>query len=236
VRHVLQLEFCGETWALEPGDELTFGKEGDLVVDERDEYLHRRLGRISWADGRWWLHNTGARMTLAVEDARTPSYKQLSPGVADVLNYPEFFIRFRTRRSQYEIAGVVADTDAREPVPGTRVASAAVTSATHTRSWGVVELNENERQMLVALSRRRLLAGQNASPELPSNEDVCRELGWNVTTFNRRLDHLCWKLAEAGVTGLVGGDNKLARDRRHVLVAHALRTGLVTRSDLDERG
>ena len=59
-----------------------------------------------------------------------------------------------------------------------------------------------------------------------------RRLGWKVTKFNRKLDNVCQKLADAGTRGLHGGPGKLASNRKARLVEHALSTRLVTEGDL----
>ena len=58
-------------------------------------------------------------------------------------------------------------------------------------------------------------------------------LGWTLPTFNRKLDNVCDKLDKFGVSGLRGGRNKLASNRRARLVEYAISTRLVTPEDLD---
>jgi hypothetical protein len=228
---LLYLDFVGQEFTLAPRDTLTFGKDADLVVDEYDEYLHRQVGIVEHANGAWWLTNLGDRIVISVEDANGPSFKQLAPGTRDVLVYPEFFVRFRTRTARYELEGSLADPNANAPRTAVRPRFGD-DEETATWSWGEVELNEHERRLLVALCANRLEAGRNAPVTLPSNEDARTRLGIRATTYNRRLDHLCARFADAGVEGLVGSDGKLARDRRHALVEHVLRYGIVTRDDL----
>lgn len=231
VRDLLYLDFVGREFRLEPGDALTFGKDADLVIDAADEYLHRRLGLIEYLGGAWWLTNLGDRIVISVEDANGPSFKQLAPSTRDALSYAEFFIRFRTRAARYELEGSLADPGA---VVSTPTATRRVDPGDETRtaSWGEIALNDHERRLLVALCANRLEAGRNASVTLPSNEETRERLGIRSTTYNRRLDHLCARYAEAGVEGLVASDGKLARDRRHALVEHVLRYGIITRDDL----
>jgi hypothetical protein len=57
-------------------------------------------------------------------------------------------------------------------------------------------------------------------------------LGWTLAKFNRKLDHLCEKLARSGVRGVHGDLGLLASDRRRVLVEHAVAVGLVRVDDL----
>jgi hypothetical protein len=224
---VLYLAFAGTELTLEPGEVLTFGKEADLVIDAGDEYLHRQLGRIAYDGSAWWLTNCGDRIVISVEDANGPSFKQLAPGTRDVLSYGEFFVRFRTRVARYELEGSLAERNQpHEP-------TSAPDDDTRTGAWGEVALAPDERRLLAALAESRLEAGRNAQVALPANDVVQERLGIRATTYNRRLDHLCARFADAGVEGLVASDGRPARDRRHVLVEHALRYGLIGRADLD---
>jgi len=68
--------------------------------------------------------------------------------------------------------------------------------------------------------------------QIPSSADAAARLGWKVTKFNRKLDNVCQKLADAGTRGLHGGPGKLASNRKARLVEHALSTRLVTEADL----
>jgi hypothetical protein len=227
---ILYLDFAGTPVSLAPGESLTFGKQGDLVIDAHDDYLHRELGEIQYVGNAWWLTNLGDRIVISVEDANGPSFKQLAPGTRDSLTYGEFFIRFRTRLARYELEGSL--TEAHQP---DRADAAAVEEGDEplTNDWGEVTFSADERRLLAALAEHRLEAGRNAGVALPSNENVQQRLGIRATTYNRRLDHLCARLAAAGVDGLVGSDGRPARDRRHELVEHVLRYGLITRRDLD---
>jgi hypothetical protein len=82
----------------------------------------------------------------------------------------------------------------------------------------------------VALCEPRL-RGDTAN-ELGTNRQIASRLGWTITKFNRKLDWLCQKYAAAGVSGLRGSSDLLARDRRLRLVEHALDAGVVTARDL----
>jgi hypothetical protein len=227
---ILYLDFAGTSVSLAPGESLTFGKQGDLVIDAHDDYLHRELGEIVYGGNAWWLTNVGDRIVISVEDANGPSFKQLAPGTRDSLTYGEFFIRFRTRLARYELEGSL--TEAHQP---DRVGATALDEDDEplTNDWGEVALSDDERRLVAALAEHRLEAGRNAGVALPSNEDVQQRLGIRATTYNRRLDHLCARLAAAGVDGLVGSDGRPARDRRHELVEHVLRYGMITRHDLE---
>ena len=73
---------------------------------------------------------------------------------------------------------------------------------------------------------------RRATARSPSSADAATRLGWTLTAFNRKLDNVCDKLDRIGVTGLRGGRDNLATNRRLRLVEYAIATRLVTRDDL----
>jgi hypothetical protein len=101
-----------------------------------------------------------------------------------------------------------------------------------TLEWGRVDLNDDQRLLLAALCEPRLRDPADRWAPVPSNRSVAARLGWTLAKFNRKLDHLCVKLARAGVAGVHGDLGQLATDRRRVLVEHALEVGLVGPQDL----
>ena len=97
---------------------------------------------------------------------------------------------------------------------------------------GRVSLTPDQKLLVVALCEdflRRDGAGQGT---IPSSAAAAERLGWKVTKFNRKLDNVCQKLADAGIRGLHGGPGKLASNRKSRLVEHALSTRMVTDDDL----
>ena len=54
-----------------------------------------------------------------------------------------------------------------------------------------------------------------------------------MTKFNRKLDGLCAKYSKAGVAGLHGSSDRLAKDRRTRLAEHVVEAGIVTLDDLE---
>ena len=51
-------------------------------------------------------------------------------------------------------------------------------------------------------------------------------------TLNRKLDGLCIKYAAAGIGGLRGSSDLLARDRRVRLTDHVVHAGIISAADL----
>lgn len=222
----LYLEFCGEDLRLEPDDRLTFGRSGDLSIDD-NPYLHRVVGLVSNRRGVWWLDNLGRSIALTVLEVGGPSGSTVGPGSGVALVHGEFVVRFSAGPTRYELLGALEahewDTDLLGPdgLDGVR-----------TLEWGRVELNPDQRLLLAALCEDRLLHPSEPDLPVPPNRERAARLGWTVTKFNRKLDHLCEKLHRAGVPGVHGGLGASAMERRRRLVEHAVAVGLVTADDL----
>jgi hypothetical protein len=97
---------------------------------------------------------------------------------------------------------------------------------------GRVSFTPDQKLLMVALCEGFLTRTYAGSGQIPSSADAAARLGWKVTKFNRKLDNVCQKLADAGTRGLHGGPGKLASNRKARLVEHALSTRLVTEADL----
>ncbi len=79
------------------------------------------------------------------------------------------------------------------------------------------------------IKRSGVPAGEQALREAAQ---AARRLGWPLTKFNRKLDNVCDKLDQLGVSGMRGGGGKLASNRRTKLVEYAVSSRIVTREDL----
>jgi hypothetical protein len=97
---------------------------------------------------------------------------------------------------------------------------------------GRVSFTPDQKLLMVALCEGFLTRTYAGTGQIPSSADAAARLGWTVTKFNRKLDNVCQKLADAGTRGLHGGPGKLASNRKARLVEHALSTRLVTEADL----
>ena len=135
---------------------------------------------------------------------------------------------FTAGPTTYDFEIVLASTRRSCPVDDRRRAEAGRRAQT---TVGRVSFTPDQKLLVVALCepflRRRAGAGQ-----IPSSAAAAERLGWTLTRFNRKLDNVCQKLADAGTRGLHGGVGKLASNRKARLVEHALSTRLVTEGDL----
>jgi hypothetical protein len=224
----LILEFCGDVHELSPGEVLTFGRSADLVLDD-NPYLHRVVGRIDHRGGTWWLHNCGRTVALTVHDLVGSSSATVGPGSGLALIWGRFRLGFRAGPVPYELDGVLEEHERLEDLLGPGAASSTV-----TLEWGRVELNDDQRALLLVMCEHRLRRPWDRTTPPPANRQVAARLGWSLAKFNRKLDHLCEKLARSGVPGVHGDLGLLAADRRSVLVDHAVSVGLVTVDDLAE--
>jgi hypothetical protein len=103
---------------------------------------------------------------------------------------------------------------------------------------GRVLMTTDQLRLILSLAEPVLRGAGRAVTSLPSNQEAARRLGWRLTRFNRKLDHVCQKLAARGVRGLHGEPGRLASNRRARLVEYAIAVRMVTASDLallDER-
>lgn len=218
----LIVEFDDDQWEVDPGRELTFGRAGDVCIDEANLHLHRVVGVFRHRNGHWWIHNVSSWLELEVRSG-SGSRHVMAPNTRLAV-LADLEVRFAAAKARYSIAASPVD-----PPPRARPVH-VVAEAPSTSRFGVVQLNDEQRLLLVALCEHRLL-GIDAG--LPSNRAVSDRLGWSRTKFNRKLDYLCQRFDEEGVAGLRGAGSGRASTRRESLVDHVLTTGLITSSDLE---
>lgn len=219
----LSLEFCGEWFEIKPDEPFLIGREGPLQIDD-NKYLHRRFLVISYQDGLWWMDNIGTRLsaTLADSDGSTQAY--LQPGARLPLVYSETTILFTAGPTTYEMLLVNDD-------PVYMTSNVTETATTGETTIGPIKLTPSQELLVLALSEP-VLTGRGTTSSIPSSQVAADRLGWPITRFNRKLDHVCDRLTRYGVRGLHGGPDKLAVNRRARLVEHAVATRLVTADDL----
>lgn len=226
----LTLDFAGELSALHPGDELTFGRgaANDIPIDS-NPLLHRRFGHISFRHGQWWIRNAGSRIAITVTDLDSPSNVMLTSGRESALTFPRARITFSAGSSNYELlVDLTSDDDASRDDFDDQDFDA--TSMTMDQSQ--LPLVGDQRLLAIALAESKIRAPHEPLV-LPSNKSIANRFGWSMTTFNRKLDRLCKKLARAGVSGLVGRPGELATNRRQVLAEHLVTTGVLSAADLE---
>ncbi|MBU6217217.1 MAG: hypothetical protein KGR17_11485 [Acidobacteria bacterium] len=219
----LFLDLDGEERSVAEGASITFGRDAELVVDADNRYLHRVLGCFVSHGEIWFLQNLGRFIPLRVDDAGSASFVQIEPGDQAPVGFEEFVVRFRAGTVDYRITGAMS-----EPTP----LELGLVPASDTAEFGLASLNAEQRLLVLALGEGRLRGQPDWVVRMPANREVAARLGWTITKFNRKLDHLCRRLAESGVEGAFGDAGDLATNRRQVLVEHAVARRLVTAADL----
>jgi hypothetical protein len=226
----LRVEYCGEIYTPEPDRPFHIGREGDLRVED-NPYLHRHFLRIEHADGMWWLVNVGSQLTATVTEQSRGLQAWVGPQARLPLVFADVSVMFSAGPTTYE-ARITATEAMYAPVEPAEPEVGETTIAP-------LRFTPSQRLLMVALAEPLLRRDGTGSSAVPPSAVAAERLGWPLTTFNRKLDNVCDKLARTGVRGLRGAPGQLASNRRARLVEHAVSARLVTRDDLallPERG
>lgn len=219
------VEFCGEEFHPDPDAVFIIGRDGDLVVDDDNTFLHRHFLGISQADGLWWLENLGSSLSATVADADGTLQAWLAPGARLPLVFPRTVVWFTAGPTTYEFEVVTESAHYRRfPV---------ALEPNGQETLGPLALSGEQKLLLVALCENLLLRRRTGAGAIPASAEVARRLGWPVTKFNRKLDAVCEKFSDAGVRGLRGGVAGAASSRKARLAEYAMASRLVGPEDLD---
>lgn len=221
----LTLEFCGEQFSLLPGRRFSVGRDADLVVDEDNSFLHRRMIEFCHEGGFWWIANVGTRLSITVAGEAGTLQSWLGPGARLPVVLPEMSVLFTAGGTTYEI-GVLSEGATFEQTAD------PFTEITTGQTLGHVNLTSSQFRLLLALSESTLRRAGTGASDIPSNAAAAQRLGWSATTFNRKLDNVCDKYARAGVKGLRGSPGHLATNRRARLVEYVVAARIVRREHL----
>lgn len=217
------VEFSGEYFHVFPGESFSLGREGTLAIDD-NPFLHRCFLKITRFDSMWWLANVGTRLTATVTDGSGHFQAWLTPGARIPIVFHHTGVIFTAGPTTYELA-IYADAPQFEELGATDGGIGATT-------LGNISLTPSQHLLVVALAEPMLRREGVGMSEIPTSQAAADRLGWTVTKFNRKLDAVCEKLANAGVRGLHGGGGEYATNRRTRLVEHAIASRMVSRSDL----
>ena len=218
--------FCGEEFPAVAGQQLTIGRAVDVEIDD-NPYLHRSFLVVLQEGGLWWLSNVGSTLTATVADDKGLFQAWLAPGARIPLAFNRILVWFTAGPTTYDFE-ISVDNPAFvsvAPDPAEQDHSGETTV-------GRVSFTPDQKLLMVALCEGFLARSYPGTSQIPSSAAAAARIGWTVTRFNRKLDNVCQKLADAGTRGLHGGIGKLASNRKSRLVEHALSTRLVTAHDL----
>ncbi|MFC9979986.1 hypothetical protein [Gordonia sp. NPDC127522] len=217
------VEYCGERIALDADRRFFIGREADLSIDD-NPYLHRRFLVIHNENGLWWLTNLGTHLSASVSAGDVGFSATLGPGARMPLVFGETTIVFTAGPTTYELSLFAR-------APQVKSVTRPEYSGGHT-TQGVPTLTESQKLLIIVLAEEILRREGTGSSAIPSSAQAARRLGWPLTKFNRKLDNVCDKLDQLGVSGMRGGGGKLASNRRTKLVEYAVSSRIVTREDL----
>mgnify|MGYP000913352249 CR=1 FL=1 len=222
----LIVEFCGEEFNVDPVGRFAVGREADLVVDESNSYLHRRIVEFYFENGFWWIANVGSRLAVTVSGEAGTMQSWLGPGNQIPVVMPKLALLFSAGETTYEL-GVRCRVAPFVPLPQ------ELDDSTQSRTLGHVQLTPAQFRLVLALAENTLRRAGTGPSDLPTNVAAAKRLGWPVTTFNRKLDNVCDKYARAGVKGLRGGQHSLATNRRARLVEYTVAARIVRLEHLE---
>ena len=229
----LAIEFVDELYEVEEDEEFTFGRAAMLVIDEDNSFLSRVVGDFVQESGLWWLANRSSSSPLSVvcDNGVTST---LAPGASVAISCASGAVRFRAGRSNYEFLFRLASPPSTPGSSGSGTDEGDVFDAPDTQQFGVITLNSEQRAMLAMFARDWLIESGGSHRGLPQNQVVATKLGWSLKKLDRKLDYLCARLSDAGVSGLRGERGSEASDRRRRLVDHVLEMGMIDANDLPE--
>jgi hypothetical protein len=219
----LRIEYCGEWLDVTGPEPFTIGRESDLTIDD-NPYLHRHFLSVYEDFGMWWIANVGNLLTATVTDETGTVQAWLAPGAKLPIVFPLMHVMFSAGATTYDFT--IHGSDNFYDTSAVQLGGGGSTTIMP------VTLTTTQRRLIVALAEGVLLQQVPGRGVVPSNADAAARLGWNMTTFNRKLDNVCEKLDKLGVAGLRGGRGKLATNRRARLVEYAVATHLVGPEDI----
>ena len=226
----ITVDFCGEEFHPSADEPLSIGRVGDVVIDD-NPYLHRTFLTISEEGGLWWLTNVGSVLTATVGDPDGRFQAWLAPGARIPLAMEKFRVWFTAGPTTYDFDIFVDSPAFTANATNLDDMDDDEDAASGHTTVGRVSMTPDQKLLVIALCEP-LLRSPAGSGQIPSSAAAAERLGWTTTKFNRKLDNVCQKLADAGTRGLHGGPGKLASNRKSRLVEHALSTRMVTELDL----
>ncbi len=129
-------------------------------------------------------------------------------------------------RSMPHHQGLTQSLEAKCGTPSTNIDAGATVNAVD------LPMTDSQLALVLALAEPSL-RNPTANQSIPPSKEAAARLGWSITTFNRKLDNVCDKLAKAGVRGVKASGSDPAHNRRERLVEYSITSGLVIEAMLD---
>jgi len=230
---VLVVVYEQVSYTARPGSEVTFGRgtKASVRIGVDDPFMHRRAGSFRWEDGRWELHNDGARCMLEV-DVDGGFQARISAG-ADPLILPAG--AYGSVRVLTPILRTLSFATSPKPrtgsFPNEEDDGDEISELSTVGLREMLGLNPLETRMLVALCEPRLRNPRLKAYVVPSTSELCERLDVVPKKVEDLVDSLATKMAQH-IGGVIGSNDGRAITRRHRIAAFALDTRCVTVSDL----
>lgn len=221
---MLTIDFAGDAVEVDGGVPFIVGRDGDLAITD-NPYLHRRFLEFRREDRIWWLTNLGTQTTATVDDAASGLHAWLAPGARMPIVNGATSIRFTAGPTSYELIVTLDDA------PG-EFEPTVSDDDDGTETLGRLHLTDDQRLMLVVLAESALRHGMGGMADIPSAAAGAQRVGWTQKKFEKKIDNVCDRLANAGVRGLKGDLANQAVSRRVRLVEYVVSTRLITSHDL----
>jgi len=215
----------------------TFGRSGDLIVDEGNPFMSRCLGRVRLSAGAWRLSHEGKQPDRI--QLRKPGSRWDSLGVDSETRLPAGVttVSFDAGPGSYRVCIEV-------PVGGIDEAAPVDDRETTMFPMKRVSPTPMQRKVLIAMCEPELLGrGGGSSPLVPSDTQLAKRVGIAPRTIEKHVTDLIRQFAEAdaGVDPSAAPRHlprvplrwKRPADRRALMVRSALDVGLITARDLD---
>lgn len=209
--HSLEVRFGAGLRIVEQN--LTFGRAGDLHIDEANRFLHRIMGEFEHSGGAWLLHNRGSTVPLRVF-ASDGVNVTIPPGGRLALGAHTGTVSFAAGPGNYELTY-------RQTQAPDRAERLIELDGDETAEFGV-PLTPRETDFLVAFAEPVLTGSGEPAP---TYAEVARQFGVKPKTVDATLQRLRKKLDDAGISHLSSTD---------ALVTHLLSTGRITYTHLLE--
>ncbi len=199
----LWIDFAGT--AREVVGSLTFGRTGDLSLDEANRFMHRITGELIEIDGHWWLSNRGTATRLVVFGSNGARI-ELPPQTQIALPLPSGSISFVAGPTPYQLT-YRADAPAESTAP-------IIASGDATVEWGTA-LTDREAIYLTTFALGRLRGTSNQLLTYGEVADL-----WSVSekTVDNTLQRVRGRLKAGGVRGTENLDG---------LITHLLANGRI---------
>lgn len=180
----LWVEFIGEVHEVE--DTLSFGRRGDIVLDDANQFMHRVVGVFLHTDDTWWLENRGSRSQLVLFGS-DGTRVDLAPGSRVAVSMVTGTVSFIAGPTPYQLTFTVDRAAA--------VETSSELSGELTMEFGT-PLTPREREYLVSFARHRIM-GQTG--RTPSYAEVAQMWGVSAKTVENTVSRVRLRSREAGV-------------------------------------